>query len=71
MEVDLVAAFASHPGRILSRAELLRLAPPRDGESFDRSIDHRVTRLRHKLESDPDHPQLIKTVRGGGYLFPG
>jgi DNA-binding response OmpR family regulator len=68
MEVDLVAAFATNPGRVLSRDELMQLAPPRDDESADRSIDHRVTRLRRKLEADPEHPQLIKTVRGAGYV---
>ena len=44
---------------------------PRDDESNDRSIDHRVTRLRRKLEADPEHPQLIKTVRGVGYVHAG
>ena len=71
MEVDLVAAFATNPGRVLSRDELMRLAPPRDDDSNDRSIDHRVTRLRKKLEADPEHPQLVKTVRGMGYVFTG
>lgn len=71
MEVDLVAAFATNPGRVLSRDDLMRLAPPRDDDSNDRSIDHRVTRLRRKLEDDPEHPQLVKTVRGMGYVFPG
>ena len=71
MEVDLVAAFATNPGRVLSRDELMRLAPPRDDDSNDRSIDHRVTRLRRKLEADPEHPQLIKTVRGMGYVHAG
>ena len=68
MEVDLVAAFATNPGRVLTRDELMRLAPPRDDDSNDRSIDHRVTRLRRKLEADPEHPQLIKTVRSVGYV---
>ncbi len=71
MELDLVAAFATHPGRALSREDLLRLAPARDGESFDRSVDNRITRLRRKLERDPGKPQLIKTVRGAGYIYPG
>jgi len=71
MEVDLVAAFATNPGRVLSRDELMRLAPPRGDDSNDRSIDHRVTRLRRKLEVDPEHPQLIKTVRGTGYTYAG
>jgi DNA-binding response OmpR family regulator len=71
MEVDLVAAFATNPSRVLSRDELMRLAPPRGDDSNDRSIDHRVTRLRRKLEVDPEHPQLIKTVRGAGYIYAG
>ena len=62
--LDLRAFFL--PDRVLSRDELMRLAPPPDDDSADRSIDHRVTRLRRKLEADPEHPQLIKTVRGMG-----
>lgn len=71
MELDLVAAFATHPGRVLGREDLLRLAPARDDGSFDRSIDNRITRLRRKLERDPHKPELIKTVRGAGYIYPG
>ena len=67
MEVDLVAAFATNPGRTLTRDDLLRLAPPRDGESSDRSIDHRVNRLRRKLEAESGL-SLIRTVRGVGYV---
>ena len=71
MEVDLVAAFATNPGKVLSRDDLMQLAPPRGEESLDRSIDHRVTRLRRKLEEEPERPQLIKTVRGVGYVHSG
>lgn len=71
MELDLVAAFAGHAGKALSRDRLLDLAPPRGEEPFDRSIDNRITRLRRKLERDPTHPELIKTIRGAGYLYPG
>lgn len=63
-----MAAFASHPGRVLSREELLRLAPARSEDTLDRSIDSRVTRLRRKLDRDPARPTLIQTVRGGGYV---
>ena len=70
-EIDLVAAFALHPGRAFSREELLRLAPAREGEPLDRSIDNRITRLRRKLEADPEKPQLIKTIRSAGYIHPG
>lgn len=68
-EFDLLAAFASHPQRILSRDQLLDLARGRDAQPFDRSIDVQVSRLRRKIETDPSDPALIKTVRGGGYLF--
>ena len=69
MEFDLLKVFATHPNRVLSRDQLLDLAHGRGSEPFDRSIDIRVTRLRRKIESDPDHPEVIKTVRGAGYMF--
>jgi DNA-binding response OmpR family regulator len=71
MELELVQAFAANAGRALSRDRLLDLAPPRGDEPFDRSIDNRITRLRRKLERDPAKPELIKTIRGAGYLYPG
>ncbi|HUG61085.1 MAG TPA: response regulator transcription factor [Methylomirabilota bacterium] len=70
MELDLVSLFARNPGRAFTRDELLERAPPRSGEPFDRSIDSRITRLRRRLEADPAKPELIKTIRGAGYLFP-
>lgn len=70
MELDLVAAFATRPGQVIGRDELLDLAPPRGDEPFDRSIDSRITRLRRRLEKDPTKPELIKTIRGLGYLYP-
>ncbi|MFO1058155.1 MAG: response regulator [Dongiaceae bacterium] len=69
MEFDLLKAFATHPNRVLSRDQLLDLAHGRGAEPFDRSIDIRITRLRAKIETDPSHPQIIKTIRGAGYLF--
>ena len=71
MELELVQAFAANAGRALSRDRLLDLAPPRGDEPFDRSIDNRITRLRKKLERDPAKPELIKTIRGAGYIYPG
>lgn len=68
-EFALLAAFAGHPQRVLSREQLLDLARGRDAQPFDRSIDVQVSRLRRKIEPDPREPALIKTVRGGGYLF--
>ena len=70
MELELVLVFARNPGRVFTREELLDLAPPRLDDPFDRSIDSRITRLRRRLERDPAKPELIKTVRGAGYLHP-
>lgn len=69
MEYDLLKAFAEHPNKVLSRDQLLNLAHNRDWEPFDRSIDIRITRLRRKIEPDPAKPQVIKTVRGAGYIY--
>lgn len=69
MEFDLLAAFARHPDRVLSRDQLLDLAHHHHWEPFDRSIDIRITRLRRKIETDPAKPEVIKTIRGAGYLF--
>jgi two-component system phosphate regulon response regulator OmpR len=69
MEFDLLAAFARNPNRVLSRDRLLDLAHNRGPEPFDRSIDVRITRLRRKVERDPEKPQVIKTMRGTGYMF--
>ena len=68
-EYDLLVAFVEHPQRVLTRDQLLDLARGRSAVPFDRSIDVQVSRLRRKIEPDPADPTLIKTVRGGGYLF--
>ena len=69
MEYDLLKVFAEHPNRVLNRDQLLELAHNRGWEPFDRSIDIRIMRLRKKIEPDPGKPQIIKTVRGAGYMF--
>jgi two-component system phosphate regulon response regulator OmpR len=69
MEFDLLKAFADHPNRVLTRDQLLDLAHNKDWEPFDRSIDIRIARLRRKIEADPGKPQVIKTVRGAGYIY--
>ncbi len=69
MEFDLLKAFADRPNRVLSRDVLLEQAHNRDWEPFDRSIDIRVTRLRKKIEPNPERPRFIKTVRGVGYIY--
>ena len=68
-EFDLLCAFVRHPGRVLSRDFLLEQTRGRDGAPFDRTIDVQVGRLRRKLEADPDDPQIIKSVRGAGYIL--
>jgi two-component system OmpR family response regulator len=68
-EFDLLIALAERPQRVLSRDQLLDIARGRDATSFDRSVDVQVSRLRRKIECDPKEPELIKTVRNGGYLF--
>jgi two-component system, OmpR family, response regulator len=68
-EFGLLKVFAANPKRVLSRERLLDLANARDAEAFDRAIDLRIMRIRRKIEPDPAHPSVIRTVRGGGYVF--
>ena len=69
MEFDLLKLFAHNPNRVLNRDQIMELAHHRGWEVFDRSIDLRVMRLRRKIEVDPDKPEVIKTIRGVGYMF--
>ena len=68
-EFNLLKAFAENPKRVMSRERLLDLANARDPDAFDRAIDVRITRIRRKVEPDPEHPRIIRTVRGAGYVF--
>ena len=69
MEFDLLKTFVEHPGKALSRDRILTLTRNREWDPYDRSIDIRIARLRRKLEADPENPQVIRTVRGVGYMF--
>ncbi|HET9665021.1 MAG TPA: response regulator [Burkholderiales bacterium] len=69
MEYDLLKTFVEHPNKVLTRDQILTLTHNREWEPFDRSIDIRIARLRRKVEADPDKPQVIRTVRGAGYMF--
>jgi len=69
MEFDLLKVFAEHPGKALSRDRILTLTKNREWEPFDRSIDIRIARLRRKVEADSENPQVIRTVRGVGYMY--
>jgi DNA-binding response OmpR family regulator len=68
-EFDLLALFARHPNRPLNRDQIMEQAHNRGWDVFDRSIDLRVMRLRRKVETNPDKPEVIKTVRNVGYVF--
>jgi two-component system, OmpR family, response regulator len=68
-EFDLLRTFCERPGRVLSRDSPLDLTQGRNAGSFERSIDVLVSRIRRKIELDPQDATMIKTVRSGGYLF--
>lgn len=68
-EYDLLIALAERPNRVLTRDMLLDLLRGRQAGPFDRAIDVAVSRLRRKMEDDGRYPQIIKTVRGGGYVL--
>lgn len=68
-EYDLLLAFLTHPQRVLGRDQLLEVGRRRVGDTFDRTVDVQVSRLRRKIEPGEDSPSLIKTVRGAGYIL--
>lgn len=68
-EFSLLYALAERAGQVLSREQLLDLANVSADESFDRSIDVRIWKLRQKLGDDARKPKLLKTVRGAGYVL--
>ena len=68
-EYQLLRIFLSHPSHVLTRDQLMLLAKGHEADPLDRSIDIQVSRLRHRLGDDPADPQIIKTVRGEGYVL--
>ena len=68
-EFNLLEIFVKRPHRVLSRDNIMDLLKGHEWSPIDRSIDALVGRLRKKIEPDPEHPRLIKTVRGVGYAF--
>ncbi len=68
-EFALLELFAEHPNKVLTREDILHRAPVHAPDQFDRSVDIRIARLRRKIERVPDKPELIKTVRGAGYVY--
>lgn len=69
MEYSLLKVFAENKGRVLNRDQILEQAHDRAWDPFDRSIDIRISRLRRKIEANPEKPEIIRTVRGIGYLY--
>lgn len=70
-EFNLLEIFVKRPHRVLSRDNIMDLLKGHAWSPVDRSIDALVGRLRKKIETNPDDPRLIKTVRGVGYAFTG
>lgn len=68
-EFELLRVFALNPNRVLNRDQLMDMVKGREWAAYDRAIDTQVVRLRKKIERDPSKPELIKTVRGAGYIF--
>ncbi len=68
-EFLLLEALVRHPRQVMSRDRLLDMVRGREADIFDRAIDNLVSRLRKKIEADPAHPALVKTVWGGGYTL--
>jgi two-component system alkaline phosphatase synthesis response regulator PhoP len=71
LEFRVLAAFVRHPGRVLTRQQLLDEAWGRDLFVTDRVVDNQVTNLRKKIEPDPSHPRYVVTVAGQGYRLDG
>ncbi|MFC2966637.1 response regulator transcription factor [Acidimangrovimonas pyrenivorans] len=70
-EGEVLRLFLESPKRLISRAQMQEALGGAAGESFDRAMDVRISRLRTKLGEDPKNPRLIKTIYGAGYIFLG
>ncbi len=70
-EGEVLRLFLEAPKRLINRAQMQEALGGAAGESFDRAMDVRISRLRSKLGEDPKNPRLIKTIYGAGYIFIG
>jgi two-component system phosphate regulon response regulator OmpR len=68
-EFKLLAVFLKNTGRVLSRQQLMDVTHGPGWHAYERTIDAQISRLRKKLEADPKHPKLLKSVHGDGYVF--
>lgn len=71
MEFEMLKLFVKNPGRVFSRERLMELLRGIDWETYDRSVDVLISRLRQKLNDNPKQPRYIKTIWGSGYKFIG
>src|SRR6056297_1071980 len=70
-EGEVLRLFLERPKRLISRHAMQEALGGAAGDSFDRAMDVRISRLRTKLQEDPKNPRLIKTIYGAGYIFLG
>lgn len=70
-EGEVLRLFLDNPNRLISRTQMQETFGGVAGDSFDRAMDVRISRLRQKLKEDPKNPRLIKTIYGAGYIFLG
>lgn len=68
-EAEVLRMFIDNPRRLITRSQMLETLGGAAGDSFDRAMDVRISRLRTKLGEDPKNPRLIKTIYGAGYIF--
>jgi len=68
-QFEMLRALAEHPGRVLTREQIMDLVRGESLEAFDRSIDVHISRIRQAIEDNPKEPRRIITVRGAGYVF--
>ncbi|MDM7458333.1 MAG: response regulator transcription factor [Paracoccus sp. (in: a-proteobacteria)] len=68
-EAEVLRLFTENPRRLITRNQMLEALGGTAGDSFDRAMDVRISRLRTKLGEDPRNPRLIKTIYGAGYIF--
>ena len=70
-EAQVLHLFLSAPNRLISREHMLEKLGGTASDNFERAMDVRVSRLRTKLQDDPQNPKIIKTIYGAGYIFIG
>lgn len=71
IEFDILDIFVKNKGIVLSRDKIMDLSRGKDFIAYDRSIDMHISRLRQKIEKDPQNPEFLKTVWGMGYIYSG